>query len=421
MRTRTRGMLDRAWYSYQDYNPPSTGGGKTYDTGTVFTNSKSNGSYDTVSDVIIPNFLRRKNAGEVFMNPFTVTKDKRSTSSSSFTFGTHPGWGTRKVNGDLACIWSVPPSRPSWFETRKTDAMARTLLMAHSKVASEDFMSLVTVAEATKTARMIARPFGAATDLINRMIARRAALVVKGLTLTAAATQAWLEYRFGWKPLLYEMQGIREAYVNNLVQYDKPVRLVARASDGNIVWDLPNSVTTASASAQGVTSVTMRANYSHRAKVSSGVLYELKDDTLESATARRMGLRLSDVPASLWELVPLSFVVDRFVDVGAWLSAIVPKPGVNVLGSWTTVIDYQLNFHEIMEAKIVVNTPPATTYTNSGGTFSEEIQSVSRTANPTIPSVPTVNYRDLNLTQQIDHVALITQRLLGLRVGNARI
>jgi hypothetical protein len=374
----------------------------------------SDGEYQTTSDVVIENFVSRRAAGEVFMNPFTVVKQKRVCSTNNFLFGTHPIWGSRRVEGKMACIWSVPPTRPVWFDQRKSDAQGRVLLRAYSKVASEDFLALVTVAEAAKTAKMLAKPFGAARDLVNRIAYRRTKLLRAGLTVGAASITAWLEYRFGWKPLLYDIQGIKEAYINNLVSHSKPVRLVARASDSDIIWDLPGSVTTGAWS-YGIVA-TMKANYSHRAKVSAGVLYELKDDSLEQATARRMGLRLQDVPSSIWELVPFSFVVDRFLDVGVWLSAITPKPGVTVLASWLTTIDYQLNHHSVVNAKISVGTPPPTTYNVSGGSFTEEIQSINRQANPGVPSVPTVNYRDLNLVQQIDHLALTIALLTGLKI-----
>lgn len=347
------------------------------------------------------------------MNPFTVVKTKRSSTSVNFMWGNHPGWGRREMKGTLACYWSVPPVRPTWFNDRISDAQARTIQMALSRVADEDFMSLVTVAEAAKTAKMIARPFGTARDLITRIADRKLRLIQKGLTASAAFSSAWLEYRLGWKPVLYDLQGIKEAYINNLVQHDKPVRIVARAGDRNIVWDSPGNIS--DTAHPGVTSVKMVANYSHRAKVSSGVLYELRDDSLESATARRMGLRLEDVPASLWELVPYSWVVDRFLDVGIWLKAIVPKPGVSILGSWTTTLDYALNYHQILEAKIVVNTPPATTYVQAGGDYTEETQNITRVVNPTAPIAPTVNYRDLNLAQQTDHLAVIIARLVGLK------
>lgn len=409
-RTRNRGSLEKSFEISEDFLPNGT---SQFPPITDFYESKSNGTAQTTTDVSIPNYRSRAAAGEVFMNPFFVSKTVRSTTYSNFTWGNHPGWGTRTKKGTLACHWSIPPARPAWFQQRVLDAQSRTLLMAHSKVAQEDFMAMVTVAEAAKTAKTIARPFGQATDLISRIADRKLRLIQRGFVAAAAFASAWNEYRFGWKPILYDLQGIKEAYINNLVSEDKPRRVVARATDGQIIWDKPNSIDTRPWF--GLTSKTMLANYSHRAKVSSGVLYELRDDSLESATARRMGLRLADVPASLWELVPYSFVVDRFLDIGPWLNAITPKPGVTVLGSWTTTLDYQLNYHTIKEARIDVGTAPPTTYIQSGGDYSEEIQSISRVANPTIPPLPTVNYRDLSLVQQIDHLALITSRLLGLK------
>jgi len=411
-RTRAKGLLEDSHWTITDYNPNGTvaSGPTAYSS-----IRKSNGEFQTTTDVVIPNFVSRRASGEVFMNPFSVSKTRRSTATSTLTYGPLALWGSRVANGTLACEWSIPPNRPSWFNVRVSDARTRTLLRAHSKVASEEFLALVTVAEATKTARMLAKPFAGARDLVNRIFARKSALVRKGLTLGAAATSAWLEYRFGWKPILYDIQGIKEAYVNNQVWHEKPVRLVARASDADIVWDLPGSVTTA-LKTHGIYGV-LSANYSHRAKVSSGVLYELRDDSLEQATARRMGLRLSDVPQSVWELVPFSFVVDRFVDIGVWLKAITPKPGVTVLGSWTSQLDYQLNFHTIVDSYIDVVLSGVTTRVHaSGGTYSEEIQEISRTPNPPLPPLPTVNYRDLNLEQQIDHVALTIAILTGLKV-----
>jgi hypothetical protein len=413
-RTRSRGNLEKAWYKWTDYNPNGTFGGS----GTVTSEKKSNGEFQTTTDVLVPDFRRRQANGEVFINPFVVDKTRRTTGSQNYTIGPDVDWGRRTLEGMLPCVWSKPPTRPAWFQTRIDDAKQRTLLTAHSRVAAEDFLSLVTVAESAKTAAMMASPFGKARDLITRIVTRRLRLIQNGLNLLDATTNAWLEYRFGWKPVLYEMQGIREAYLNGTSAWLEPKRLVARASDTSIVWSSPNNVTT---EAQPfVTTVTMVANYDHTAKVSSGVLYELTDGSLESATARRMGLRLSDVPSTIWELVPCSFVIDRFLDIGLWLQAIMPKPGVNVLGTWTTVVDRQVNSHTVREGKVVIvktalGKPPAT-YFFSGGTYNEEIQSVTRLANPSIPSLPTVNYRDLNLSQQIDHAALIVSRLRGLKV-----
>lgn len=413
MRTRSKGELEKAWKRVRDYNPVSSGGALTSDS-TSTIESRSNGSLQTTTDVVTKRYASRRAAGEIFMNPFYVDKTTRATSYSSLTFGPHPAWGRRVIDGTLACYWSVPPNRPSWFNERVNDAKARTLLQAHSRVAEEDFMGLVTVAEAAKTARMIASPFGRARDLVNRIASRKLSLLAKGLSLGAAATSAWLEYRLGWKPVLYDIEGIFKAYVSNELWEEKTVRKVARASDKNISWVSPGVVT--NTVQPGVSNVRMRASFSHSSKVSSGVLYDLRDDVFESATARRMGFRLSDVPSTIWEIVPLSWVIDRFVDIGVWLDAIQPKPGVNVLGSWTTTVERQTNIHNLDEVSIFVGTTPATTYTQSGGEYSEVIHNIHRTANPTMPSFPTVNYRDLNLVQQIDHLAVTIALLTGLKV-----
>lgn len=407
-RVRSLGELTNAQYVVKDFNPD----GSTFTYPTVTSTSKSQGSLQTTTDVVIPGYAKRKAKGEVFMNPFSTSKTQRSTASGVITIGPDPNWGTRTFTGDMPCVWSIPPNRPAWFNQRILDAQARTLLSAHAKVASEEFLSLVTVAEAKKTASMIARPLSGATDLINRIVARKSKLLAKGLNLAGAAFNAWNEYRFGWKPLLYELEQIRDAYYLSEVYNSKPVRLVARSSDKDIKWDPPLVIT--QGTVQYLSGVVMSGNFTHTARVSSGVLYELHDETQASATARLMGLRLSDVPSTIWELVPYSFVVDRFLDVGKWLSAIMPKPGVTVLGTWTTTVEEQSNHHHVVEAFVNLTDPVVKRLSAKGGTYFEEIQTVSRVANPAIPLLPTVNYRDLNLVQQIDHVALIGQRLVNV-------
>lgn len=413
-RTRTQGMLSNGWHKNTDYNPDGSIAGEITYTST----SKYAGQLKTISDTVIPNFAKRKANGEVMMNSMTLDYTERNCSEDSLNFGPHPAWGRRVASGPLACVWSIPPSRPAWFATRKSDAAARTLLRAHAKVSSENFQGLVTLAEAAKTARMLRNPFRQATELINRIVNRRYALDhlrfgQTRLDASKALASAWNEFRFGWKPILYDIEGMMEAFRNSRVEHQKPVRIVARASDTDIQWVSHSNVNVVSK--PGGISATMVGDFDHEAKVSSGVLYELQDSSLLSANWGRAGLRLADLPASLWELVPHSFIVDRFVDVGVWLKAITPKPGVRILGSWTTTVDRQLNKHSLKTANLYVATPPATTYYATGGSYTEVIHEVSRVANPSLPPLPTVNYRELNLVQAIDHVALIIAALSRIK------
>jgi hypothetical protein len=286
--------------------------------------------------------------------------------------------------------------------------------MAHSRVASEEFLALVTVKEAGKTATMLAKPFGEALKLIDKVFTRKLFYIQRdGRDALKAFASAWSEYRFGWKPILYEIEGIWSAYVQSTTAQLKTVRKVARASDSSIVWKDKKAYT---GGATFASQISLSGDLERSAKVASGVLYELTDDSLADATARRMGLRLSDVPSTLWEITPYSFVVDRFIDIGVWLQAITPKPGVKVLGTWTTTTESTTNKYTVLDAYTTVVSGTTANYPHhKGAMLSAKVKSATREANPAIPTLPTVNYRDLNLVQQIDHAALILQRLLNLK------
>lgn len=419
-RYRKQGLLSEAWVNSKDYNPPSGGGSLTGDT-TYKSGKKSNGTMKDITDVVTPGFKQLQASGAVLMNPMTLNYTERSCGVDTFTFdaaGTVAAfWGKRVVSGTCACEWSIPPVRPAWFNQRIADAKLRTLQGCYAKIATPDFMALVTVKEARKTATMIAHPLAQARSLLARIWASaHRSVLYKGWTLAKALAAAWNEHRFGWKPLLYDIEGIWKAYVSSEVFVDKAVRLVTRETDKNIDWLPP--VVVSDLDRVGSCKATMSHSYVHTARVSSGVLYELRDSSHEMATARRMGLRLSDVPAALWEVVPYSFIVDRFVDIGRWLNALTPKPGVTVLGSWTTVVDKELNDHKILNAYITfVPAYPVTMNAGAGSTYREEIHTVTRDGNPPFPALPTVNYRDLNLQQQIDHLALLVSGLKGLKLG----
>jgi hypothetical protein len=396
--------------------------------------SAANGLREGITDVSVPRFNKLRAHGEVFVNPLQLDRDLRTCPTDTMVFASGGDWGTRVVEGTLACHWSQKPVRPAWFATRVADAKALTLTRAHAKVGEETFQGMVTVAEARKTALMLKGPFAASLKLIDQIGSRYAFLarvLLKGRMpdsrdwqsaktardLTKAFANAWNEYRFGWRPVLRDIQNIVDAYVERNRMAERPVRIVARSKD-QIDWLESQAVYTANP--PGLTSVKMSRSTTATALVSSGVLYELFDEALTDAASRRMGLRLSDVPATLWELAPYSFVVDRFAAVGDWLKAITPKPGVRILGQWTTVVDKHVCQHRILDAQLRVTvdlgkpTQRVVDMHQGGGAYTERITSVTRNANPLLPILPPINTRLLDLEQQIDHAALITQRLMNL-------
>jgi len=77
--------------------------------------------------------------------------------------------------------------------------------------------------------------------------------------------------------------------------------------------------------------VDKRTEYSHDLSARAGLLIDYK------VGANTYGLSLRDIPGSAWELLPWSFVVDFFFNVGSYVEAIVPSGNVSALASWIVV------------------------------------------------------------------------------------
>lgn len=431
-RTRTKGGLYESSQRNTDYNPDGSVSGSTL----YLSTSKAEGEVGVITDVVTPQFNKLRSHGGIAMNPLDLFKDERHTTLDTLVFGPHPSWGKRVVTGTLACQWSMPPVYPEWFARRVAESKASTLTKAHAKVADASVQGLVTVAEFHKTVKMLASPFAAADALIGRMHKRAEVLYKRrgnpgwkryaqvnarqAKDFVDSMTQAYLELRFGFRPLLREIGQIFDAYAerNYGDAVHKPIRQVARASE-TVEWSEQSAIYSRT-DIPGVTKVTLIRDSERKVKVASGVLYEIRDHSLEESVKRNWGIRLSDIPAAAWELVPLSFVVDRFLAVGTWIQSITPQPGVQVLGQWTTCVDRAASQHELYQASVYVGTVPATTYLAEGGTYKEQSLHVTRDPNPILSPLPSVNYRDLDALQRLDHLALIVQKLNGFKLGKLK-
>jgi len=77
--------------------------------------------------------------------------------------------------------------------------------------------------------------------------------------------------------------------------------------------------------------VDKRTEYAHTLNCRAGILADYK------VGANTYGLSLRDIPGSGWELIPFSFVVDFFFNVGNFIEAIVPNGNISALASWIVV------------------------------------------------------------------------------------
>lgn len=320
--------------------------GQSYDGGPVVIPYLGNGETETMVDYDSPGFYQAQRDGRVIINPMTHT---RVTASAEVTGS---GVQTRNTGGGCgSCTgYGLSSSTQIGYTQRNFDgvfpefndsdglAAARTHVgtLAMANIQSPEFLALVFGAEMHKTWRMLRRPFGGFENILRHFLTRRPGFHkdlyrnLKELWNSAQRySRSWLEFRYGWLVLMLEIEGALKAYDKKY--FNVRQRYTARASSQ---W-APSSVSeggTINAPSTGGWSTTWSKESSREYEVKAGVLYEAFLTRQNS-----FGLSLSDVPQSAWELIPWSFVVDWFVNVGDYITAVTPRLELQVLASWTVV------------------------------------------------------------------------------------
>lgn len=159
------------------------------------------------------------------------------------------------------------------------------------------------------------------------LYAHKRARVVETSRLTDAA-RLELEYRYGWTPLVHDivdsLKAINaELLRNDLVKRDFLRSFEQRGAQNSIVTPLHHSGS--GGDFRGTQTLT------HKVVVKAYAKYRFEETGGLASRLQEFGI--FDVPRTLWDLVPLSFVADWFIPTGDWLAAVTPKVGLNVIES----------------------------------------------------------------------------------------
>jgi hypothetical protein len=219
------------------------------------------------------------------------------------------------------------------------------------------------------------------------------------------ASKMWLEYRYGWTPLIHDIvDGMKALYADDLrKELIHRERITARGTAHQAGTVTSNSTSTINW-AFGTLSATTVAE--HDFTVRAYILYRPVMDTL----LRRLNdFGAFDVPRAIWELVPWSFVIDWFIPIGDWLGALTPKVGVEVLAS---------GYETTYKMKVVRTITNWVSNPASGdlrwdqspipiGTADQvEMTEVNRNPHLLTPTFPPVQVK-LNLNRMVDAVSLL--------------
>lgn len=304
--------------------------------------------------------------------------------------GSYDNWGTAR---QLNYLSYTDPWDPS------LDQIA-LLGKLRTAVAGSDFNAGVAIAELPRALSMVA---SSATKIYSAFRAVKAGnflgakniLAGKQKTFKArktrptdkAASDAWLELQYGWKPLLkdiYEGMVFIDHNLRRPAVKTFRVRQYAGGKKSSIVhipW--PQNI----------------ARLPVKAVSSSSIVARLK----EADVARLSGLL--DPASVAWELLPYSFVIDWFIPIGNYLSA--RSLASALTGTFITTHRYR---YESYGAR-AQSSYPLSTY-NDGSKCYIKFTSIQRTVSTTL-SVPPPTIRPLSKVATWGHaanaVALLTQ------------
>jgi hypothetical protein len=299
------------------------------------------GDVKTTTDVVTPNFHQKKLAGEVINNPYKTTLVEYGSSLNEWGYDytlSCSGTGTKKYRHNnlyFSADWSnatdldeVIALNPDYYGALE-DAKKLVSTQALANVASAEVQGLVELAEFRKTLQFIRKPVTGLNELFLYIRGSRKYKqyrLATGKKLLQFIADHWLKYRYAVMPMVYTAKG----GVKLLERDANQKRFTARAKltvpkktksisnlpmGGGFFWDIE-------ADFESDAEALVRA-------------YVMYDTNLTLSGG--LGLRPQDVPEAIWELVPFSFVVDWFANVGDYVSAVTPRADVNVLASGITV------------------------------------------------------------------------------------
>lgn len=300
--------------------------------------------YTTMNDSVINAFHARQQRGQIVNLPYSKESVTTGTPKGSWSYG-YLQSGQQVIataSGSDAFYFAAPnwafPSGVNALTApngMKTDSALIDLatIAAKANVMKPEALALVIAAELGKTISMVTksasgmakalealargRPKKAIVEALGGGLAGKSSKFRKG---SKTASSKWLEVQYGWLPLIYDVQGVLRA-LNGL---PKP-RYTARG----FANDSGESTTNSTFQTVGLVSFSLNTKLEKR--VRAYILYEAD---LRTILTNKLGAL--QLPATVWELVTFSFVVDWFVDIGQWLDAMTPRVGVNVLAEGYT-------------------------------------------------------------------------------------
>jgi hypothetical protein len=294
-------------------------------------------------DTVTPNYKQRIAAGEIINNACTYTKSEHSRSGDGYSHHTKTGGGTiYEQTGDVSQVRTLYLSDGVWDGLDPPiveDQTKRAKLLAIANIDSTPYAFGEDAGEIRETIKFLTNPMSSLLKLSRSFKKKKTKSGIKGKEKfsprNAAQTaqyrskllaETWLEYRFAASPLVRSLMDGLEAYSSTLETL--PPRLSARGKaidTDKVSGDLVNN------------GYTFERDRTRTFNNKASILYEVSNPIYD--WKYRYGFRAKDLPTTLWQLLPYSFMIDRLFDVTHFCQGVInlTDPNVKILSACSRV------------------------------------------------------------------------------------
>ena len=377
-------------------------------------------TYDTeMTDVVIPDYHKRSSNGEIFNNPLSQTKvyETESTGTIDRKFLRLSYHFMRKLwadigrthEGQIASSWilgspssSTMPDQPE-VDVGSVNALAIT--RAHSNVDVSSAAILATLGESNKTLIELKRAFIKAIKIFKAIKRADVKYFYRLNKSPKELANLYMSYRYGLRPIMYDISNIMAALnVDHTQKLDRYTFRGRHSKSKTVTGDPVLSLS------DNYSKVYWKGTRSTTVEARAGVLASV------DCSNRLTDFGLHQPIEAAWELVPFSFIVDWFFNVGDTIASWTPNYGIKNLASWCVTTITEVSTTEVDHVEMVADPSYYTSacYANFDG-CKRERKAITKTRqpNPKRSILPSLNVRLDGL--KILDLAIIIKQIMSNR------